>query len=88
MDQHQKLRRAQQKVEAMTGFYIHFASFVIVMAMLFGLNAWTDPEWWVQWPFLGWGMGLAAHAWAVFGEPPAFVTNWQLRKIRTLRQRM
>ncbi len=88
MNEHEKLDRARRKVEAITGFYIHFAAFVIVLAILFALNVATDPEWWVQWVFIGWGIGVVAHAWVVFGRMPSFITNWQLRKIRAIKDGM
>ena len=90
MDHHDKLLRAQRKVEEMTAFYVHLAVFVVVMALLVTVNAMTVAEdgWWVQWPLLGWGLGVLAHHWAVFGRTPAVVTNWQLRKIRELKERM
>jgi len=81
--------RAQRQVEAITGFYIHFVVFVLVMILLFVINLKVlDEVWWVQWPLLGWGIGIVAHAFAVFGQQPRFVTNWQLRKIKQLRDKM
>jgi hypothetical protein len=88
MDEHEKAVRAKQKVEAMTGFYIHFAVFVLVMLVLLVANIVGADEWWVQWPLIGWGIGIAAHCWAVFGRVPQAVTNWQLRKIRALKGQM
>ena len=87
-----KLARAKQRVEAITGFYIHLGIFVVVMMMLVVIDAMTGPGWWVQWPFLGWGIGILAHAAAVFGTRPQSIfgrmqqriTTWQLRKIREL----
>jgi hypothetical protein len=87
MDQQSKLVRAKQQVEAMTGFYIHAGVYALVNAGLLIINAATDPVWWVQWPILGWGIGLAAHGLAVFGRTPQFITNWQLRKIHQLNAR-
>ena len=88
MDEQEKLSRARQEVEAMTGFYIHLAAFVVVNALLFVINAVSGAAWWVQWPILGWGIGIIAHALAVFGRWPNFVTNWQLRKMKELKDRM
>lgn len=42
----------------------------------------TPEVWWVQWPFLGWGIGVVAHALVVFGTAPTFISNWRLRKIK------
>ena len=89
MNEHEKAARAAQKVEAITGFYIHLVVFVLVIALLVVVNWATDPEiWWVQWPFLGWGIGVLAHALAVFGTTPSFIVNWQLRKIKQLKDKM
>lgn len=88
MDEHEKISLARQKVEAMTGFYIHLTVFVVVNALLFIIDAMSGAGWWVQWPILGWGIGVIAHGLAVFGRWPNFVTNWQLRKIKELKDRM
>lgn len=83
-----KLERAKKHVAAIKGFYIHLFVFVVVMTGLFALNLalnyWADSPWWVQWPFLGWGIGVAAHALAVFGHASKRVADWEERKIRQL----
>lgn len=89
MNEHEKAAKAARQVEAMTGFYIHFIVFVLVMVLLLVVNWLATPDvWWVQWAFLGWGIGVLAHALAVFGSTPRFITNWQLRKIKELKDRM
>ena len=85
MTEAQKIARAERRVRAMTGFYIHLAVFVGVMALLFVLNM-TDTEWWVQWPFLGWGVGILGHALTVFGSSPGIVARWEQRKIEALKR--
>ena len=87
MTEAQKIARAAQRVQALTAFYIHAAAFAVVMPMLFALN-FTDPEWWVQWPLGGWGLGLIAHGWAVFGPGAGMLRRWQLRKIYELKSQM
>jgi hypothetical protein len=57
------------------------------MTLLVVLNL-TDPVWWVQWPFAGWGAGLLAHWWAVFGPGAEVITRWQLRKIYEIKSQM
>jgi len=81
-----KFRRARQRVAAIKGFYIHLAVFVMVLTGLFVVNAATAGEWWVHWVFIGWGIGLAAHAAAVYGRAPAMVASWERRKLRQLMQ--
>ena len=88
MAEHDKAVAAQRQVEAITAFYIHLAVFVIVIGILAAVNIMTAPDWWVQYPFLGWGFGILGHALAVFGRMPAFVTRWQLRKIRDIKDTM
>jgi hypothetical protein len=89
VDEHEKTMKAAKQVEAITGFYIHLVVFVLVMAILLAGNWLATPDvWWVQWPFLGWGIGVLAHALIVFGSMPSFITRWQLRKIKDLKDRM
>jgi len=87
MTEAQKIARAERKVQAMTGFYIHLATFVIVMFMLLALN-FTDPVWWVQWPLVGWGLGVLAHYWFVFGHGAEMLAKWQLKKIYEIKSQM
>jgi len=88
MNEHEKLTHAKRRVEAITGFYIHLASFVVVMTILLVVNAFAGQVWWVQWPFLGWGAGLASHGLVVYGEQPSFIRQWQLRKVEELRKKL
>jgi len=88
MAEHDKAGTAHPKVEAITAFYIHLSVFLVVIGILVAVNLVTTTNWWVQYPFLGWGIGILAHAFAVFGRMPAFVTRWQLRKIRDIKETM
>ncbi len=74
---------ARQRVAELEGFYIHFAAYSVVIALLTGLNAYTG-DWWVQWVAFGWGIGVLAHATAVFASRPKFVVAWERRKFREL----
>ena len=95
MDEHEKLERARQQVNALLGFYIHLVVFVATMALLLVINFavyyWANSVWWVQWPFLGWGIFVLAHALVVFrrrSTGPGFIKRWRLRKIQELKNRM
>ena len=89
MDEHEKLALARQQVEGITGFYIHLVVFVLVMAMLFVINLMVLNEvWWVQWALLGWGIGILAHGLIVLGQPPRFITKWQLKKLKEFKDKM
>jgi hypothetical protein len=86
MNEHEKLVRAKERVEAVTAFYIHLAVFAVVIAALFVINLNSGSNWWVQWPMFGWGLGVLLHAMLVFGRMPRFVREWQLRKIREIKE--
>jgi len=52
--------------KAWRGLYIHFTTYVVVNSLLVAVNFATTPDrLWVQWPLLGWGVGLLAHTTAV-----------------------
>ena len=84
----QKTELASQKVHAMTGFYVHAAVFALVMLILIAVDAAIGQSWWVQWPLLGWGAGLASHWALVFGKGLSFLTSWQERKVEELKNKM
>ena len=72
----------RQRVRRERGFYIHATVFVAVMALLFAIDHFTSPgKYWVQWPLLGWGIGLALHALAVFGGFSPLGADWERRKV-------
>ncbi|MGL4552510.1 MAG: 2TM domain-containing protein [Gemmataceae bacterium] len=61
---------AAQTTKAARGFYIHLANYLIVNALLVVINLLTSPDrLWFYWPVLGWGIGIAFHAAAVFVLP-------------------
>ena len=88
MEANAKREAARRQVEAMLGFYIHAAVFAVVIAILFLVDAANKESWWIQWPFLGWGAGLALHAFLVFGRAPTAVREWRERKIQELADKM
>ena len=74
---------AKRHVDALRGLYIHGIVFALVMTTLVIINATGNGAWWVQWPLLGWGLGLVVHAVAVFMSPVrVFGAAWEHRKIR------
>ncbi len=68
----------------MRGFYTNLAAYVIVNLGLFILDMLTGGGTWFFWPLLGWGIGLAAHAYRVFGAGRRLGAEWEERKIREL----
>jgi 2TM domain len=80
----ERRERAMRRVAALKGFYIHLAIYLAVNAGLVLVDALSGPQWWVQWVILGWGIGVAAHALAVFGHASKYVADWEDRKIKQL----
>lgn len=66
MDQEQLYKRAHERVEALKGFYIHAAVFVMVNLGLFTINALTAGTWWFYWPLIGWSIALGINGLVVF----------------------
>lgn len=63
-------------------FYTHAIQYAVVMAVLLFLNLLTSPEsFWVVWPALGWGIGLAMHGFSVFDVIGRFDQKWERRQI-------
>jgi fatty acid desaturase len=77
-----RVAQARRRVAAIKGFYVHLLVFALVMAGLFAINVTSGGSWWVLWVVFGWGIGVAAHALAVFGRTPQVVANWEQRKVR------
>ncbi|MFP2906935.1 2TM domain-containing protein [Pyxidicoccus sp. 3LFB2] len=48
--------------EAVTSLAMHGLSYTIVLGGLTFMDLFDGPGWWVQFPAIGWGMGLAFHA--------------------------
>ncbi len=84
MTDKRQVSRAYSQVAAIKGFYIHLAAFALVCAALLAIDAASGDGWWVQWVFFGWGIGIVAHALAVFRWKPAFISAWEQRKVRQI----
>ena len=88
MNEHEKAVKAAQQVQKITAFYIHLGGFLLVIGLLLVVNWFATPDvWWVQWPFLGWGLAVLGHALCAFGAMPNYVRAWQLRKTKELSDR-
>lgn len=76
------LAQARRHVAALRGLYIHATTYGLVIGLLFAINFMTGRPWWFVWPALGWGIGLAFHAFAVHGRDSVFGRDWEERKVR------
>lgn len=51
------------------GFAVHLFAYVAVIVLLLVVNLTVTPNrWWFYWVALGWGAGIALHAWLAFGR--------------------
>ena len=58
-NEYQRYQRAKKQVEKIKGFYVHFATFIIIMALLVYVNLKYTPEYlWFFWSMFGWGIGV------------------------------
>jgi hypothetical protein len=75
---------ARRHVAALKGFYIHLGVYVIVVAGLVLLDWLAGGAWWSYWVLLGWGIGVAGHAFGVFSNASQRVSQWEERKVQEL----
>jgi transcriptional regulator with XRE-family HTH domain len=74
--------RAFKEVRNLRGWYIHALQYVVVIGALFVLNAsMSKGVWWVQWPALGWGIGLMAHGLSISKRNRLFGPDWERQQI-------
>jgi fatty acid desaturase len=88
MESDERYRRAKRRVNVLKGFYIHFATYIGVIALLFFIDFLTGGGWWFYWPLLGWGIGIIAHAFTVFGIAGFLGSEWEEKKTRELMNKM
>jgi hypothetical protein len=88
-DQEQLYKRAKERVEALKGFYIHAAIFVLVNTALFTINALTAGNWWFYWPLIAWSVALGINAVVVFvfGGTGPWGEAWEERKTHEMMEK-
>ncbi|MCX8522620.1 2TM domain-containing protein [Chryseobacterium formosus] len=80
-DEDKAYLRARKRVKEMKGFYGNLASYCIIIPFLIFVNLYTQNKYhWFWWPLLGWGIGVASHAFQVFG----IGQSWQEKKIQEI----
>ncbi len=73
--------RVRKEYEAIRGFYAHVLVFIPVLLLLAVIDVVSGSGMWVQWVGLGWGLGLAAHAYAAFVLRPREMARWEQAQI-------
>lgn len=76
-----KYRRAEKQVKEEKGFYLNLFCYLVIITFFAILNFLTSPRhWWVQWPMLGWGVGIIFHGLGVFGV--LYESDWEEKRIK------
>ncbi|WP_431135070.1 histidine kinase [Psychroserpens mesophilus] len=75
--------RARKRVEEMKEFYYSLISYCIIIPFLIFIWFRYTPHTiqWFWFPMLGWGMGLAFHAYKVYVNDGVLGSGWEKRKI-------
>ncbi|HLN94007.1 MAG TPA: 2TM domain-containing protein [Flavobacterium sp.] len=79
---------AERKVKRIKSFYGHLVVYIIINCVLIGINMYYTPKdqsIFRIWNFstaIFWGVGLAGHAFSVFGLNLIFGSNWEEKQIR------
>lgn len=61
-------QRAVRRIRAKREFWVHFAVYLAVNALLVVIWAMTSAaHFWPVWPILGWGIAIIVHAVRVYG---------------------
>ncbi len=92
-NQNNAYSRAKHKVGRIKGFYEHLVGYIIINSLIYGFKIiknlnfgdsfseiWVDINFYGIWLF--WGIGLAFHAFSVFGVNYFFGQNWEENKIK------
>jgi len=84
----QKFIRARKKVKSIKGFYIHLMVYLLVNGFILLSQALSSGGWRIFWHWqsystmIFWGIGLAFHAFGVFGMDFVLGKDWENRKIK------
>ncbi len=83
MEQDEKYKRARNKVKELKGFYSNLTSYIIINLFLLIVNLITSPNrLWFYWVTIFWGIGIAIHAFSVFGKKRILGDEWEEKKIK------
>lgn len=81
----ERYARAKKRVVEMREFYSHFLVYICVNVVVYIVDIITGGGIeFAYWVTLGWGIGVVAHFFSVFGESMFLGHDWEERKIREL----
>lgn len=86
LDKDERLLRAQERVQELRKFYTGIATYIFVIAVLAGVNYYTNElrNPWFLWVAGFWGLGIFFHAAKLFGCNLLFGREWEERKIKEI----
>ncbi len=73
--------RVKKEYEAIKGFYVHFLVYVGVCLLLVLIDVFFGEPMWSHWVVLGWGIGIAFHAYAAFIKTPQVMAAWEAEQM-------
>lgn len=80
-DENGSYEKAKKRVKELKGFYGNLISYCTIIPFLIIINLIVSPKnLWFYFPMLGWGIGVASHAFQVFGVGE----SWKEKKIREI----
>lgn len=83
-----KYIKAKKRVEDIKGFYIHLVVYIVVnIFLMIPILKYSEPGNLSFWSFstaFFWGIGVAGHAYSVFGKNILFSKEWEERKIKEI----
>lgn len=72
----------REMAEARVGFKRHAMAYLVInigLAAFWFVSTGGESTYWPVWTHLGWGIGLAFHAWGVYGNGDAAVAREEAR---------
>ena len=87
-NQEEKFLQAQKRVKSMKGFYVHATVYFFVNVFIIASCIIDNPaSMFTSDPYMTaffWGIGLAAHGFAVFGQDFFLGKNWEEKEIQKM----
>ncbi|KAA8785742.1 2TM domain-containing protein [Paenibacillus amylolyticus] len=78
----EEYEQALKRVKALKDFYIHLVVYILVNTglIIYNLVFYPDSIWFIY-TLLGWGIGVIAHGFTVWGGGSIFGAEWEKKKI-------
>ncbi len=83
--QSEAYEKAKKRVKDIKEFWSHLAWYIGICIFLTMIDIVTGGGInWAYWVYFGWGIGVVAHAFNVYGPERFFGKDWEERKIQEL----